>query len=368
MAVSVKSKSGSCAAQLAVTAVTGDKTMMRLESPGERGSRRLAVRTNNLIAQRIKQGISMSSKHLLDPQLHFLADFFPPGFVFSEDMLPDFREQRSAELVMGDAEASGVQRTEIQAPGPDGGVRCLVYIPENVNGSAYLHIHGGGYIIGTADGSDQNNIDVASQLGTVVVSVDYRLAPEVSIPGPLEDCYAALAWLHDNASELGVDRTRIAVGGESAGGGLAAALAILARDRGQYAICHQHLTYPMLDNLTGASGFEGDPMVGEFVWTREHNQFGWKSFLGDAEPVAPQVPARLESYEGLPSTWIFTGALDLFRDENIAYAQNLLKAGVPTDFVLYAGACHAFQMIPGAKLGERFKTDYIVGLAQGLGV
>lgn len=308
----------------------------------------------------------MSSKHLLDPQLYPLIEASPPGFAFSEETLPWCREQQSAALVIGDAKAAGVERREIAVSGPDGDIRCLVYMPENTSGSAYLHIHGGGYIIGSADDSDQNNIDVASRLGTVVVSVDYRLAPEVSIPGPLEDCYAGLVWLHENAAELGVDRKRIGVGGESAGGGLAAALAILARDRGQYAICHQHLTYPMLDNLTGSSGYKGDPLVGEFVWTRAHNQFGWKSFLGDAEPIAPQVPSRLENYEGLPPTWMFTGALDLFRDENIAYAQNLLKAGVPTDIVLYAGACHAFQLIPGAKLGERFKTDYIAGLALGL--
>ncbi len=247
----------------------------------------------------------MSSKHLLDPELYALIETFPPGFTFSEDMLPGFREQQSAALVMGDAQASKVERKEIRAPGPDGDVRCLLYIPQNANGSAYLHIHGGGYIIGTAEGSDQNNIDVASALGTVVVSVDYRLAPETPIPGPLEDCYAGLAWLHDNATELGVDRARIAIGGESAGGGLAAALAILARDRGEYAVCHQHLTYPMLDNLTGTAGHEGDPLVGEFVWTREHNRFGWKSFLGDAEPVAPQVPSRVENYAGLPATWLF---------------------------------------------------------------
>jgi acetyl esterase/lipase len=310
----------------------------------------------------------MSSKHLLDPQLHALIEASPAGFAFSEEILPWFREQQSAALVMGDAQAAAVQRKEIKAPGPDGDVRCLVYIPQSANGSAYLHIHGGGYITGSAEGSDQNNIDVASQLGAVVVSVDYRLSPEVSIPGPLEDCYAALTWLHENSTSLGVDNTRIAVGGESAGGGLAAALAILARDRGQYPICHQQLTYPMLDNLTGSSAHEGDPLVGEYVWTTEHNQFGWKSYLGDAEPIAPQVPSRLENYEGLPPTWMFTGALDLFRDENILYAQNLLKAGVPTDFILYAGACHAFQMIPEAKISKRFRTDYLAALAKGLGV
>ncbi len=308
----------------------------------------------------------MSTKHLLDPQLYPLIEIFPPDFIFTADVLPGFREQQQAALVMGDAQAAGVERKAITVSGTDGEIPGLLYIPKNATGSGYVHIHGGGYIIGSAAASDQNNIDVAAKLGTVVLSIDYRLAPECPIPGPLEDCYAGLRWLHENASELGIDRQRIAVGGESAGGGLAAALAILARDRGEYAICHQHLTYPMLDNLTGSPGHEGDPLVGEFVWTREHNRFGWASFLGNADPVAPQVPARLENYAGLPPTWLLTGALDLFRDENIAYVQNLVKAGVPTDFFLYAGACHAFQWVPGARLGERFTADHLAGLAQGL--
>lgn len=310
----------------------------------------------------------MSSKHLLDPQLYPLIDLSPSGFVLTEDMLPNYREQRNSTLVMGNAEASGVQRTEIKIPGLETDIRGLLYQPDNVSGSAYLHIHGGGYIMGNAESADQSNIDIASQLGAVVVSVDYRLAPETPMPGPLEDCYAGLAWLHENASSLAVDSSRIAVGGESAGGGLAAALTILARERGQFGICHQHLTYPMLDSLTGSNGHEGDPLVGEFIWTREHNQFAWKCFLGDIEPIAPQVPSRLEAYAGLPPAWIFTGALDLFRDENIDYAQNLLKAGVATDFVLYAGACHAFQWIADSTLAVRFKADHLAGLAKGLSV
>lgn len=308
----------------------------------------------------------MSSKHLLDPALHRLIDMFPPGFSFADDMLPAFREQQNTAVVLGDANAAGVERKKIMAPSPDGDVPCLLYIPKNANGTGYVHIHGGGYIIGSAAASDQNNIDVASQLGAVVISVDYRLAPECPIPGPLEDCYAGLAWLHNNAADLKVDRQRIAVGGESAGGGLAAALAILARDRGEYAICHQHLTYPMLDNLTGTPSHEGDPLVGEFVWTREHNRYGWASYLGGAPAVAPQVPARLENFAGLPPTWLLTGALDLFRDENIAYCQKLLNAGVHTDFFLYSGACHAFQWIPDSTLSKRYKTDYFSGLARGL--
>ena len=118
------------------------------------------------------------------------------------------------------------------------------------------------------------NLHLASILNIVILSVDYRLAPENPIPAPLDDCYAALGWLHENAAKLGVDPERIGVGGESAGGGLAAALAIKARDEGEYGLCWQQLTYPMLDDRTGSSQHYGDPLVGEFVWTRELNQYG----------------------------------------------------------------------------------------------
>ena len=175
-----------------------------------------------------------------------------------------------------------------------------------------------------------------------------------------------LAYLHENAELLNIDRKRIAIGGESAGGGLAAALSILARDRGEFDICHQHLTYPMLDNRTGNESAPGDPLVGEFVWTREHNQFGWKSYLGDAPAEAPQVPARLTDFSGLPSTWLFTVGLDLFRDENIEYAQQLMKAGVPTDLEIMAGACHGFQAIPGTVAGKRYRDAHIGALKRAL--
>ena len=174
--------------------------------------------------------------------------------------------------------------------------------------------------------------------------------------------------MHNNAERLGVDPARIGIGGESAGGGLAAALAIKARDAGEFAVCHQHLTYPMLDNLTGSADHPGDPLVGEFVWTRQRNQYGWASYLGDAPASAPQVPARVEDFTGLPPTWMFTVQLDLFRDENIAYAQKLMAAGVSVDLQMYAGACHGFQMLPGTELGGRYIRDHMAALARGLGV
>ena len=158
-----------------------------------------------------------------------------------------------------------MQRESITLSGANWDVPCLLYTPKAGKAeAAYLHIHGGGYVAGQMERSDPMNTLIASQLGITVLAVGYRLAPEHPVPAPLDDCYSALAWLHDEAERLGIDRERIAIGGESAGGGLAAALAIRARDAGDYAVCHQHLTYPMLDNLTGSESAPGDPLVGEF--------------------------------------------------------------------------------------------------------
>ena len=313
----------------------------------------------------------MSTKHLLDPELLPLLDLYPDNFSFTRDMLPRHRAETAKRIVMGDAERAQVKREAIKIPGLDGpDVACLLYMPEQskTNHPGYLHIHGGGYIGGSAEASDIMNLNIARKLGAKVLSVNYRLSPEYATPRPLNDCYAGLAWLSENSENLGIDKNRIAIGGESAGGGLAAALAILARDRGEYPVCHQHLTYPMLDNLTGSPGHEGDPLVGEFVWTREHNQFGWACYLGDADSLAPQVPARLTNYSGLPRTWMFTAALDLFRDENIRYAQELLNAGIATELSVYPGACHGFQLVAGTTLSKRFTRDHLEGLARGLSV
>lgn len=311
----------------------------------------------------------MSTKHLLAEELHPLIDLIPSTDI-TEETLPAVRAVGAKGVVLGDPEAAGVTREEIIIPGADQDVRCLLYKPQQLGEGrpGYVHVHGGGYITGSAEGSDLSNIQICAKLGTVVLSVDYRLAPEHPIPAPLDDCHAGLVWLHENAESLGLSRERIAVGGESAGGGLAAALAIKARDEGRYAVCHQHLTYPMLDNLTGTDGQPGDPLVGEFVWTRSRNQFGWTSYLGDAAALAPQVPARVEEYSGLPHTWMFTAALDLFRDENIDYAQQLLAAGVAVELHLYPDACHGFQLLPGTSLGARYEADHLAALARGLGV
>ena len=312
-----------------------------------------------------------STKHLLDPELQVMADapFIPE---LTDDNISKARDNMAAKAVgLADPESYDVQRTEIFAHQPNGPkVRCLLYQPKaeaDKNRAGYLHIHGGGYLFGSPDGSDLSNLLIASKLGVTVLSVDYRLAPEHPIPAPLEDCYAGLAYLHEQAEELRVDVSRIGIGGESAGGGLAAALAIKARDAGKYSVCFQALTYPMLDDRTGSEQNPGDPLVGEFVWTRQLNQYGWSRYLADAERAAPQVPARLDFYAGLPPTWMFTATMDLFRDENIDYARRLMEAEVSCDLVVYPGACHGFQMVEGSKISKRYRKDFMEALERGLG-
>lgn len=314
----------------------------------------------------------MSTKHLLEPELLPLLDALP-AFSFTDEALPGIRTGFSGGAELGDADAQGVIRTERQVSLKNGKgepVRCLVYQPKEATAEhpGYLHVHGGGYVLGAPEGSDEANLRICAELGITIVAVAYRLAPEHPIPAPLDDCYTALGWMHENAAELGLDRARIGIGGESAGGGLAAATALKARDAGDYALCHQHLTYPMLDDRTGTAEAPGDPLVGEFVWTREANQFGWSRYLGDAPAAAPQVPARAQDLSGLPSTWILTVGLDLFRDEDIEYARRLLAAGVETELLVYPGGCHAFQALPGTVIGGRYVKDHLHGLRRGLKV
>jgi len=312
----------------------------------------------------------MSTYHLLDPAIRPALEFYPE-IELTADILPAVRQVTATALKLADAEAAGVNREQIEVPGMEPGqpgVRCLKYSPveKSATTAAYLHIHGGGLVLGSPEMSDLHNVILAAKLGITIVSVDYRLAPEHPFPAPLDDCYAVLAWLHGNADKLGVDPNRIAVGGESAGGCLAAALAIQARDAGDFAICYQLLTYPMLDDRTGSPAAPGDPLTGEFVWDRDKNRFGWGCYLGDSTPAAPAVPARVESVAGLPPAWIGTAALDLFRDENIEYAQRLLSAGVAAELVVYPGTCHGFQRAEQAPVSKQFFRDHLEALGRGL--
>ncbi len=250
-------------------------------------------------------------------------------------------------------------------PGPKGAPDVRVYVLGTTPGQdkpAVLHIHGGGFISGSAADTLRDNQDLAQAQDCVVISVDYRLAPETPFPGSLEDNYAALRWLYANADMLGVDRTRIAVKGESAGGGHAAMLAIAARDRGEVPLVLQVLIYPMLDDRTG-SVRQPPPQIGQFIWTAADNRLGWSALLGrPAGSVAPPsgaVPARLTNLAGLPSAFIGVGSIDLFLEEDIDYARRLALAGVASELMVVPGGFHGFDLFsPGASLTQQFNRSW----------
>jgi acetyl esterase/lipase len=232
---------------------------------------------------------------------------------------------------------------------------------------AVLHIHGGGYISGVPALMFGPLRTLSAELDCLVISVDYRLAPWTRFPGALEDNHAALEWLDANAHDLRIDPARIAVMGESAGGGHAAALAIAARDRGQVALAFQVLLYPMLDDRTGSVRKPSSPDMGAQMWTVPSNVFGWSSLLGTpagfSSPPYGSVPARVDNLSGLPPAWIGVGSLDLFHDEDVAYAQRLKATGVPVTFHLTEGAYHAFDMlVPAAPLAKAFTQSWMLAL------
>lgn len=232
--------------------------------------------------------------------------------------------------------------------------------------AAILYIHSGGFVMGSAAMMNGYCARLADELGVVVVSVDYRLAPETPFPGPLEDCYDGLKWLFEHADTLGVDKQRVAVMGDSGGGGLAAALCLLARDRGGPQPKAQLLMYPMLDYRTGgAQESSSNPFTGDFLWTRSMNQFGWNAMRGQQELKAEQLgyfsPSLAHDFSSLPAAFIGVGTLDLFVDECLAYGHALLRAGVPVDLRTYPGCFHGFDRLPGA-LSECFERDLFAAI------
>jgi acetyl esterase/lipase len=214
-------------------------------------------------------------------------------------------------------------------------------------------IHGGGYIMGSYATDDLRMDHWCPRFDCVGVSVEYRLAPEHPYPTPLDDCYAGLRWVHENAEELGVDRSRIGVAGASAGGGLAAALALLARDRGEIPLAFELLIYPMIDDRQASESSRWEVPI----WPPAANTIGWRAYLGElygGDVPMYAAPARAADLRGLPRAFIAVGALDGFLDEDVEYAMRLTAAGVPTELHVYPGAPHGFDsMAMGASIARR---------------
>jgi acetyl esterase/lipase len=309
----------------------------------------------------------MGTLHLVDPELAPIIEQIP-RLDLTDDNLAQVREYQWPTPPLSDAVIASSTIESRFVPGPPGGpdVRVLIYKPNSATRplGCILHIHGGGYVVGNVQMMDSALRNFVHDLGCAIVTVDYRIAPETIFPGAVEDCYAALRWLFAEADTLGVDRDRIGVMGESAGGGLAAAFALLARDRGEYRLAFQHLNCPMLDDRTGVSD-SPNTYTGEFVWTRQSNHYGWRALLGK-EPGGPAVSpyasaARAADLAGLPPTFINVGTLDLFVDEDIDYAHRLIRAGVPTELHVYPGGFHGFDAW-GSAISRRASEDRLAWL------
>jgi acetyl esterase/lipase len=300
----------------------------------------------------------------LDPEIAAVFPDLPPLDLTDIPAARTVMMDMLAAANEGVAPSPAVTRTDHMVPGLNGApdVRVRHYRPAGQSGivPCLYWIHGGGHVLGQIEQDDPMMDHIVETVGCAVVSVDWRRPPDHPFPAPMDDCYAGLSWTHRSAAELSVDPDRIAIGGASSGGGSAAGLALLARDRGEIPVCFQLLVYPMLDdrNVTPASVAVTEPKV----WNRQSNLIGWRAYVGDVvgtEGVSPYAaPTRATDLTGLPPAYLPVGDLDLFIDEDIEYAQRLQQADVPCELHVYPGGIHGFDLLaPGSGLAQRFIRD-----------
>ncbi|KAF7588404.1 hypothetical protein BBP40_005733 [Aspergillus hancockii] len=246
-------------------------------------------------------------------------------------------------------------------PGPSGEIELSVFRPSGSSRSCWrntpgiFYIHAGGMIAGNRFTGLEIVLDHVEQEQAICITVEYRLAPEHMHPVPLEDCYAAFKWTSDNATSLGFSATRLVIAGMSAGGGLAAGVALLSRDCGGPKICAQILISPMLDDRNAT--VSSLQYANSGPWSQASNVFAWNCLLnghqGDADVSMYAAPGRASDLSGLPPTYVEVGSADVFRDEDVAYAARLWKYGVQTELHVWPGGWHGFQIYsPGSKLSK----------------
>lgn len=315
----------------------------------------------------------MTNHDRIDPEslvpLAALLDALPGGF----NAIPDIEARRATLYGMLEAMTKdlppneNVVKEDRTISGPGGDLAIRIYRPAAASGTlpGLYFIHGGGMVLGNLDSDDGVPTMLCETLGTVIVSVDYRLAPEHPAPAAIDDCFAGLQWMAAHADELGYDPNRLAVYGGSAGGGLAIATALKSRDNGGPAISFLMPLYPMIDDTNTTPSSQEITDVG--IWDRAGNIESWAWYLGGSPADQYSAPARAEDLSGLPPTFIDVGEMDMFRDEDIAFANRLMQAGVATEFHVYPGAYHASEIFaPEAALSGRIWAARLAALQRAL--
>jgi acetyl esterase/lipase len=303
----------------------------------------------------------MSAEPYYDPMIRAAIEAGPRLGTVDARTLPKVRADRmllNEQVPLSDE----VTRTNITVPGPPGGsdIRLRVHRPRSAEGElpCLYWIHGGGYVLGSPEQDDLRFDRWCQKFNLVGVAVQYRLAPENPYPAGVEDCYAGLKWVKEHGSELGVDTSRMGIGGPSGGGGLAAALALVVRDRSEFDVDYQLLIYPMIDDTCTSVTANWDVPV----WGPGSNEFGWTSYLGELYGTdkipGHAAPSRETNLAGLPPTFIMVGTLDAFADEDIDYAKRLNHAGVPVELHVYPGAPHGFEgFAPESPVARQARRD-----------
>tara|TARA_R110002049_G_scaffold23490_57_gene82869 strand:- start:671 stop:1651 length:981 start_codon:yes stop_codon:yes gene_type:complete len=310
-----------------------------------------------------------------DPELAQMLELLPDTpLAMSDPQQARINFQDMVASLNADLDTSGVDIEDRKIPGPAGApdVPVRIYTPQALSGPVpgILQIHGGGFVIGNLDSEHGTGISLCRGLGVVIVSVDYRLAPETPYPGALEDCYAALQWASDNSAELQIDPARLAVFGQSAGGGLAAALALLARDRKGPAICFQYLGIPELDDRLQTPSMQR--FVDTPMWNKPNAELSWDFYLGEqyqrgADDVPYHAaPARAEDLSGLPPAYVNTMEFDPLRDEGVEYALKLMRAGIATELHSFPGTFHGSSLFSSAQISRRESREMFTVLGRAL--
>ncbi|MGB3761984.1 MAG: alpha/beta hydrolase [Ornithinimicrobium sp.] len=301
-----------------------------------------------------------TASDLIDPESRIPLDALLEALPGGSNAIPDIVQRRATVSAMFAQTQvpvnDNITQQDRAVPGPTGepdiGVRISRPLDRHGALPGVFYIHGGGMVLGDIDGENVQATTISDEVGAVVVSVDYRLAPEHPYPAPVEDCYAGLAWMVDHAEELSIDPDRIALYGGSAGGGLVLAVALLARDRGGPKIAFQMPIYPMIDDRNETDSSHAIRDLG--IWDRSANIEAWAWYLGGNPADQYAAPARADDLSGLPATFIDVGTADLFLDEDVAFARRLMQAGVPTELHVHPGSYHASETFaPEAALSQR---------------